>query len=554
MTIYNFSAGPATLPKPVLEKAQAELLNYQDSGMSVLEMSHRSPEFDKIVKDAEATLRELMAIPDNYKVIFLQGGASTQFTMVPLNLAQGKKAYYLVGGSWGKKAYTEAVKLSKTIPFEPILLASSEETVYDHIPSFDPATIDPEAAYVHLTTNNTIEGTSIYDLPDTNGVPIVADMSSNILAARYNVEDFALIYAGAQKNIGPAGVTVVIVREDFLNDQPQLSAMLDYRIQAEAGSLYNTPPCFNIYISKLVFDWIKNEIGGVDKMAEIQREKSGLLYDYIESSDFYTNPVKDAKDRSVCNIPFVTPSKELDAKFVAEADALGFKNIKGHRSVGGMRASVYNAFPRQGVLDLIDFMKKFEAENKSLGKEMEIRQAFPNEIGAIMTVIESARTALAEAGSTQWQGADGYPTEETIFDDVLNGQAYVGIVDGQIVSYAAVIVDGDPAYDKIYDGDWKHHNKRYITFHRIAVLSEFTGQGIAQTFIQGLIEGTDAHDFRCDTHEKNTVMQHILEKLGYVYCGKVPIDGERLAYQKIKTKREKAFYQELDEAAHHGIH
>ena len=235
MTIYNFSAGPATLPKPVLEKAQAELLNYQDSGMSVLEMSHRSPEFDKIIKDAEATLRELMAIPDNYKVIFLQGGASTQFTMVPLNLAQGKKAYYLVGGSWGKKAYTEAVKLSKTIPFEPILLASSEDTVYDHIPSFDPSTIDPEAAYVHLTTNNTIEGTSIYDLPDTNGVPIVADMSSNILAARYNVEDFALIYAGAQKNIGPAGVTVVIVREDFLNDQPQLSAMLDYRIQAEAG-------------------------------------------------------------------------------------------------------------------------------------------------------------------------------------------------------------------------------------------------------------------------------------------------------------------------------
>ena len=352
MTIYNFSAGPATLPKPVLEKAQAELLNYQDSGMSVLEMSHRSPEFDKIVKDAEATLRELMVIPDNYKVIFLQGGASTQFTMVPLNLAQGKKAY------------TEAVKLSKTIPFEPILLASSEDTVYDHIPSFDPSTIDPEAAYVHLTTNNTIEGTSIYDLPDTNGVPIVADMSSNILAARYNVEDFALIYAGAQKNIGPAGVTVVIVREDFLNDQPQLSAMLDYRIQAEAGSLYNTPPCFNIYISKLVFDWVKNEIGGVDKMAEIQREKSGLLYDYIESSDFYTNPVKYEKDRSVCNIPFVTPSKELDTKFVAEADALGFKNIKGHRSVGGMRASVYNAFPRQGVLDLIDFMKKFEAENK----------------------------------------------------------------------------------------------------------------------------------------------------------------------------------------------
>ena len=364
MTIYNFSAGPATLPKAVLETARDEMLDYQGSGMSVLEMSHRSPEYDKIIKDAEQTLRELMAIPDNYKVLFLQGGASLQFTMVPLNLAQGKKAYYLVAGSWGKKAYTEAVKLSKTIPFEPILLASSEDTVFDHIPSFDPASIDPEAAYVHLTTNNTIEGTAIYDLPDTNGVPIVADMSSNILAARYKVEDFALIYAGAQKNIGPAGVTVVIIREDFLNDQPQLSAMLDYRIQADNESLYNTPPAYNIYISKLVFDWVKNEIGGVDKMAEIEREKSGLLYDFIEQSDFYTSPVKFAKDRSVCNIPFVTPSKGLDAKFAKEADAQGFKNIKGHRSVGGMRASLYNAFPRQGVLDLLDFMKKFEEENK----------------------------------------------------------------------------------------------------------------------------------------------------------------------------------------------
>lgn len=364
MTIYNFSAGPATLPKPVLETARDEMLDYQGSGMSVLEMSHRSPEFDKIIKDAEKTLRELMAIPDNYKVLFLQGGASLQFTMVPLNLAKGKKAYYLVGGSWGKKAYTEAVKLSKTIPFEPILLASSEDTVYDHIPSFDAAAIDPEAAYVHITTNNTIEGTAIYDLPETNGVPIVADMSSNILAARYNVEDFALIYAGAQKNIGPAGVTVVIIREDFLNDEPQLSAMLDYRIQADAGSLYNTPPAYNIYISKLVFDWVKDEIGGVDKMEAINREKSALLYDFIEQSDFYTSPVKYAKDRSVANIPFVTPSKDLDAKFVKEADALGFKNIKGHRSVGGMRASLYNAFPRQGVLDLLDFMKKFESENK----------------------------------------------------------------------------------------------------------------------------------------------------------------------------------------------
>ena len=347
MTIYNFSAGPAVLPKPVLEQAQREMLDYQGSGMSVLEMSHRSKEFDNIIKEAEKLLRELMAIPDNYKVMFLQGGASTQFTMLPLNLAKGRKAYYLVGGSWGKKAYAEAVKLSKSVPFEPVLLASSEDTVYDHIPTFDSKDIDPEAAYVHITTNNTIEGTSIYDLPDTNGVPIVADMSSNILAVRYNVEDFALIYAGAQKNIGPAGV----------------SAMLDYRIQAEAGSLYNTPPAYSIYIAKLVFDWVK-AFGGVDKMEAANREKSGLLYDFIDQSDFYTNPVKNPAERSVANIPFVTPSKELDAKFVVEATPLGFKNIKGHRSVGGMRASLYNAFPRQGVLDLIEFMKKFEAENK----------------------------------------------------------------------------------------------------------------------------------------------------------------------------------------------
>ncbi|HEP1802643.1 TPA: 3-phosphoserine/phosphohydroxythreonine transaminase [Streptococcus suis] len=362
MTIYNFSAGPAVLPKPVLERAQAEFLDYNGSGMSVLEMSHRSKDFDDIIKGAEATLRELMAIPDNYKVIFLQGGASLEFTMIPLNFAQGKKAYYLVGGSWGKKAYTEAVKLSKTIAFEPILLGSTEDITYAELPTFDKNDIDPNAAYVHLTTNNTIEGTAVYDIPDTNGVPVIGDMSSNILAARYNVEDFAMIYAGAQKNIGPAGVTVVIVREDFLNDQPMLSSMLDYRIQAENDSLYNTPPAYSIYISKLVFEWVK-EIGGVDEMEKINREKSGLLYDYIDQSNFYTNPVRKKEERSVANIPFVSPSEELDAKFVKEATAAGFKNIKGHRSVGGMRASLYNAFPRQGVVELIDFMKKFAAEN-----------------------------------------------------------------------------------------------------------------------------------------------------------------------------------------------
>lgn len=363
MTIYNFSAGPAVLPKEVLKRAQAEFLDYAGSGMSVMELSHRSAEFDAIIKEAEKLLRGLMNIPDNYRVLFLQGGASTQFSMLPLNLALGKKAYYLVAGSWGKKAYTEAVKLSETLAFEPILLASSEGSVYDHIPTFDRSTIDPEAAYVHLTTNNTIEGTAVYNLPDTNGVPIVADMSSNILAVEYRVEDFALIYAGAQKNIGPAGVTIVIIREDFLNQEPSLSSMLDYRIQADNDSLYNTPPTFGIYMAKLVFEWVK-DLGGVEAMAELNRKKSALLYDFIDQSNFYSNPVKNPKDRSVANIPFVTPSKELDAKFNKEADAAGFKNIKGHRSVGGMRASLYNAFPLEGVEALLDFMAKFEEANR----------------------------------------------------------------------------------------------------------------------------------------------------------------------------------------------
>lgn len=362
MTIYNFSAGPAVLPKEVLKKAQAELLDYADSGMSVMELSHRSKEFDDIIKNAESLLRDLMSIPDNYKVLFLQGGASTQFSMIPLNLANNRKAYYLVAGSWGKKAYTEAVKLSKTIPFEPILLASSEESTYVEIPTFDEKSIDPQAAYVHLTTNNTIEGTAIYNLPKTNGVPIVADMSSNILAAKYRVEDFGMIYAGAQKNIGPAGVTVVIIREDLLNKEPVLSSMLDYRIQAENDSLYNTPPTFAIYIAKLVFEWVK-DLGGVSEMEKRNREKSGILYDFIEQSDFYTSPVLHKEQRSVANIPFVSPSPELDAKFNQEAIAAGFKNIKGHRSVGGMRASLYNAFPIEGVHALVDFMQEFEKNN-----------------------------------------------------------------------------------------------------------------------------------------------------------------------------------------------
>lgn len=282
--------------------------------------------------------------------------------MLPLNLALGKKAYYIVAGSWGKKAYTEAVKLSKSLSFEPILLASSEDSNFDQLPAVDSAAIDPDAAYVHLTTNNTIEGTSVYDLPETNGVPIVADMSSNILAVRYRVADFGMIYAGAQKNIGPAGVTIVIIREDLLNDHPALSSMLDYRIQADNASLYNTPPTFGIYMTKLVFDHLK-ELGGVAQIEAYNREKAGLLYDYIDQSSFYRSPVKAVKDRSVANIPFVTPSAELDKQFVAEAEATGFKNIKGHRSVGGMRASLYNAFPRQGVVDLLAFMAEFAERN-----------------------------------------------------------------------------------------------------------------------------------------------------------------------------------------------
>ncbi|MGT2832577.1 3-phosphoserine/phosphohydroxythreonine transaminase [Streptococcus halotolerans] len=363
MTIYNFSAGPAVLPKEVLKKAQAEFLDYANSGMSVMELSHRSKEFDGIIKEAEQLLRDLMQIPDNYRVLFLQGGASTQFSMLPLNMARGKKAYYLVAGSWGKKAYTEAVKLSKTIAFEPICLASSEETGFNRIPDFDASLIDPEAAYVHLTSNNTIEGTSIYDLPDTNGVPVVADMSSNILAVNYKVSDFAMIYAGAQKNMGPAGVTIVIIREDFLNDEPALSSMLDYRLQADNASLYNTPPTFSIYMAKLVFEHVKS-LGGVAKMEELNHQKSGLLYDFIDASDFYKSPVTVVKDRSLANIPFVTPSEELDKAFNEAADAAGFKNIKGHRSVGGMRASLYNAFPLEGVKALITFMKAFEEEHQ----------------------------------------------------------------------------------------------------------------------------------------------------------------------------------------------
>lgn len=358
MTIYNFSAGPAILPKQVLEKAQEELLSYRGSGMSVMELSHRSSQFDEIIKDAEALLRELMTIPDNYKVLFLQGGASLQFSMVPLNLAQGKKAQYVNTGSWSEKAIAAAEKLDDV---KVEVIASSEDKHHTYIPEIKRETIDPDAAYVHITTNNTIEGTAYDKLPETGEVPLVADMSSNILSNEYNVEDFGIIYAGAQKNIGPAGLTIVIIREDLIGLTKPFAPMLDYKIQTGKNSLYNTPPTFNIYMAKLVFEWVKEQ-GGVSGVTTKNREKAELLYKTIDESRLFSSPVQ--KDsRSITNIPFVTGSSDLDKKFNEEAVKNDFVNLKGHRSVGGMRASLYNAFPIEGVLELVTFMKKFEKEN-----------------------------------------------------------------------------------------------------------------------------------------------------------------------------------------------
>lgn len=357
-TVYNFSAGPAVLPKSVLEKAQSELVNYENSGMSVMELSHRSSLFETIIQGAETLLRELMNIPDNYKVLFLQGGASLQFTMVPLNLAQNRKALYINTGSWSKKAISEAKKLGN---IEVEVIASSEDKNFSYIPEVRKEDIPQDAAYLHITTNNTIEGTTFYELPDAGNVPIIADMSSNILSVDYNVADFGLIYAGAQKNIGPAGLTVVIIKDELIGQVDVLSSMLDYSVHAKNGSMYNTPPTYGVYMAKLVFEWIK-EHGGVQKMEELNKAKAAMLYNEIDHSTLFSSPVN-PKDRSINNIPFVTGSDELDKKFNQEAVKEGFENIKGHRSVGGMRASLYNAFPKEGVEALIQFMKKFEVEN-----------------------------------------------------------------------------------------------------------------------------------------------------------------------------------------------
>jgi phosphoserine aminotransferase len=359
--VFNFSAGPSGLPESVLMQASKDMLNYEGSGMSVMEMSHRSKVYEAIIQEAEALLRELMGVDDKYKVLFLQGGASTQFAMVPMNLLSGsKKADYVDTGSWASKAIKEAKKYG-----EVKVLASSKDKTYSYIPTLDPAAFTPDADYFHITLNNTIYGTRFAPdgLPDTKNVPLVADMSSNILSEVYDINKFGLIYAGAQKNMGPSGLTVVILREDLMGNALDFTpTMLDYKIHADNDSMYNTPPCYSIYIAMLVFRWLKS-LGGVAAMEKINREKAGLLYDYLDDSSLFQATVA-PKDRSLMNIPFVTGDEALDAAFVKEATALGFVNLKGHRSVGGMRASIYNAMTVEGVQKLVDFMKEFEAKNR----------------------------------------------------------------------------------------------------------------------------------------------------------------------------------------------
>ena len=358
MRVYNFSAGPSMLPVPVLEKAASEMLDYEGSGMSVMEMSHRSPVYDAIIKDAEAKLRLLMNIPDNYKVLFLQGGASTQFAAVPLNLMnKNGKADYILSGQFSTKAFKEAQKYG-----DAVAVASSKDDNFTHVPATTRETFRPDADYVHICFNNTIYGTKYPYIPDTGDIPLVADMSSCIISEPVDVSKFGLIYAGAQKNMAPAGLTVVIVREDLIgNARPTTPAMLDYKLMADNGSMYNTPPCYCIYMAKLVYEWILS-IGGLDAMKEMNQKKAKLLYDYLDSQDYYIAPVE-KESRSMMNVTFVTGDADLDKKFAAEAAACGLQNLKGHRSVGGMRASIYNAMPYEGVEKLVQFMKEFAQRN-----------------------------------------------------------------------------------------------------------------------------------------------------------------------------------------------
>ena len=356
--VYNFSAGPSMLPLEVLERAQKEMLDCNGSGQSVMEMSHRSKEYQAIIDEAEALLREIMAIPDNYKVMFLQGGASTQFSMVPLNLGnKNKKADYVITGQWAKKAHQEASRY-----IEANAIASSADKTFSYLPKVDKSMITPGADYVHITYNNTIYGTHYNTLPDFGDVDIVTDMSSCILSEEVDISKFGLIYAGAQKNMGPAGVTVVIAREDLIgNAMENTPIMLNYKTHSENGSMYNTPPTYGIYICKLVYEWIKS-LGGLSAMHEINVKKAKILYDFLDSSKMFKGTVV-PEDRSLMNVPFVTDSDELNSKFIEESKKQGFVNLKGHRTVGGMRASIYNAMPVEGVEKLVDFMKDFEMNN-----------------------------------------------------------------------------------------------------------------------------------------------------------------------------------------------
>ena len=356
--VYNFSAGPAVLPEEVLKECQEEMMNYGGTGMSVMEMSHRSKAFESIINTAEADLRELINIPDNYKVLFLQGGASLQFAMIPMNLMKNKVADYIITGQWAKKAFEEA-----KIYGDVVALVSSADETFSYIPDCSDLPIRDNADYVYICENNTIYGTKFKTLPNTKGKTLVADVSSCFLSEPVDVSKYGIIYGGVQKNIGPAGTVIVIIREDLITEDvlPGTPKMMKYKIHADNKSLYNTPPAYGIYVCGKVFKWLKAQ-GGLGVMKEKNEKKAGILYDFLDNSKLFKGTVR-KKDRSLMNVPFVTGNEELDAKFIKEAQAAGFVNLKGHRSVGGMRASIYNAMPIEGVEKLVEFMKKFEAEN-----------------------------------------------------------------------------------------------------------------------------------------------------------------------------------------------
>ena len=357
--VYNFSAGPAVLPEEVLKEVADEMMDYRGCGMSVMEMSHRSKMFDDIIKEAEKDLRELMHIPDNYKVLFLQGGASQQFAMIPMNLMKNRVADYIVTGQWAKKAWQEAQKYGKANK-----IASSEDKTFSYIPDCSDLPVSEDADYVYICENNTIYGTKYKELPNTKGKILVSDVSSCFLSEPIDVTKYGLVYGGVQKNIGPAGMVIAIIREDLITEDvlPGTPTMLTYKTHADAGSLYNTPNCFCIYVCGKVFKWLK-KMGGLEAMKERNEKKAAILYDFLDQSEMFHGTVE-KKDRSLMNVPFVTGDKELDAKFVKESQEAGFENLKGHRTVGGMRASIYNAMPMEGVEDLVAFMKKFEEENR----------------------------------------------------------------------------------------------------------------------------------------------------------------------------------------------